>query len=229
VSGLHADMDVGVWGMYTPPPRSSIPPAKTGWGVWQFFPRSKKLSEKPAIFFFRSPQAKLLGVCGYIPPAVGHYPSPPTEKTCPCLLHAQHTTAIFNNSGRQRGTNRVHKQSHDYSLQSSRFLSNRRTNNSASTGEQNEQSCGTKVYHRVIAAHALFMSLMAPRIAHSSVAQSQTCAWGVLKKKIKKIIDLARSRTVDLLIRSLTCWQRATFLPRAHLCSEPIEKQHEQS
>jgi hypothetical protein len=33
-------MGVGVWGVIYPP-RTSIPPAKTGWGVWQFFPTEK--------------------------------------------------------------------------------------------------------------------------------------------------------------------------------------------
>jgi hypothetical protein len=57
----------GVGGI-NPPPRTSIPPAKTGWGVWQFFPRSKKLFGDTGDFFFCSPQAKFLGVGGYIPP-----------------------------------------------------------------------------------------------------------------------------------------------------------------
>ena len=53
----------GVWGEHIPP-RTSIPPTKTGWGVWQFFPRSKKLFGETGDLFLW----KFLGVWGYTPP-----------------------------------------------------------------------------------------------------------------------------------------------------------------
>ena len=68
----------GVWGVCTPP-RTFIPPAKTGWGEYSnFFHVVKHFSEKPATFFsFCSPQANFLGVgAGYIPLGSEREPSP---------------------------------------------------------------------------------------------------------------------------------------------------------
>jgi hypothetical protein len=81
----------GVWGgIYLPPPRTSIPPVKTGWGYCNFFHVVKDFSEKPAtLFLFCSPQAKFLGVGGYIPP-------PPPEKTCLCLSPRKGETLLTN-------------------------------------------------------------------------------------------------------------------------------------
>ena len=82
------DMGVGgVWGGYIPPPRTFIPPAKTGWGGYgNFFHVVKNFSGETGdlFFFFCSPQANFLGVGGGIyPPQPEVATPPPTEKTCP--------------------------------------------------------------------------------------------------------------------------------------------------
>jgi hypothetical protein len=78
VEPKHGGM--GIWGYIPPPPRTSIPPAKTGWGVWQFFSRSKKLFGETGQNFWE--------FGGVHPPNRRSLPPPPspTEKTCPCLV-----------------------------------------------------------------------------------------------------------------------------------------------
>jgi hypothetical protein len=77
-SATQPDMGVGVWGIYPP---KDLHTSHQNWlrGYGNFFHVVKNFSEKPATFFFCSPEAKFLGVGGYIPPP------PSTEKTCPCL------------------------------------------------------------------------------------------------------------------------------------------------
>jgi hypothetical protein len=75
-------------GIYISRPRTSIPPTKTGWGVWQYFPRSKKLFGETGDLFFCSAQAKFYVSFGgmYSPalPSRGSL-SLSTKKTCPRL------------------------------------------------------------------------------------------------------------------------------------------------
>ena len=82
----------GVWG-YVPPQGPSYLRPKLVGGVWQFFPRSKKLfRETSDLFFFCSPQAKFLGVRGVYtspPPAGGRYPPQRKKRAHVCLNHLQ--------------------------------------------------------------------------------------------------------------------------------------------
>jgi hypothetical protein len=67
----------GVWGVYTPP-KTSIPPVKTGWGYGNFFHVVKNFSDEPATFFCFARRRRNFWELGvYIPQR---------KKTCPCLI-----------------------------------------------------------------------------------------------------------------------------------------------
>jgi hypothetical protein len=72
---LGALAQTWAWGVYTPlPPRTSIPPAKICWGVWQFFLRSKKLFGETGDLFFFARRRRNFWELG------GIYPPPPQRK-----------------------------------------------------------------------------------------------------------------------------------------------------
>ena len=74
----------GGMGGYLPPQGPSYLRPKLVGGVWQFFPRSKKLlGGKPVTFFFLLAAGEIFGSWGvYTPPSQGSLP-PPTEKNVP--------------------------------------------------------------------------------------------------------------------------------------------------